>query len=244
MRTDDILKLLRRRGEKGVSSQDIADKCGFSRIGSSSKVISQLRAIGHNIEYDKERSLYVLNKKSDPAEEVIPEDAGEFQLTPDDDLPITEDTTVDPTDAIFFKISGKKDKIREFLLRAGAKGASPRELSKCSGVMLKNICYHIHSLRKSGEKITLKEGKYIIRANRRNPLYDKGTGDLPDSDIPVEVVELLGDKRLINSISKVHPEDLPVYMEHLRKVIYYTKCALAIIETNELLETLTIGDGR
>jgi biotin operon repressor len=241
MRTDEILKFLRKIGEKGVSSQDIADKCGFARAGSASKVISRLRAQGHDIEHDMKNHIYTLREK--PAK-VIPEDTGEVEHT-SSEVPLVIETTKNETDdAVFFKVSGKRDKIREYLLRAGAKGATPKELSKCSGVKTTNVCSHIHSLRKEGDKIALHDGRYIIRANRKNPIYDKGTESLPNSDIPVEVAELLGDKRLIGSINKVAPADLPVYLEHLRKVIYYTKCALAVIETSALLETLTIGDGR
>jgi hypothetical protein len=118
------------------------------------------------------------------------------------------------------------------------------ELSKCSGVSIKNICFHIHDLRNNGVKIKLNEGRYCIQAGSKHPLYNKGTKELPLINETADIELILGDKRLLKGINKIQPADLPTYMDLLKKIIYYTRCALAMHETTSMLESLTIGGDR
>ena len=236
MRTKETLTFLKRRGDKGVSTAELANKFGFKIVGSASKLISQLRRDGHKIQYDSEKGVYILIKDisiEKPVDEIAADTVEELNKIPEDN-----GTTSD--EALYFKISTKKEKILECLLRSGPTGASPKELSKISGVVEKNICFHIHALRKDGYKIRLDDGKYIIRANRNHPSYDKGTKSLPISEFPVEIASLLGDKRIL-MIEKIREEDLPTYIGLLKKIIYYTRCAIAMHDTTEFLENLKIG---
>lgn len=237
-RQEEVLKLLKKRGSKGVSVADIAEKFGFARSGSSSKIISQLRQDGHNIDFDTEASVYIIRSEK----ETSPTDDGVINSVLSNNKASKEDAPHD--DDLFHRVANKKDKILEYLIRAGKDGGDPSELSKYSGVGSKNVCFHIHALRKDGHNILTKEGRYIIRKNSRNPHYNIGTQDLPGSEIPVDLIELLGDKRLVNDIHKLRREELPVYIDFLKKIIFYTKCALAMFETREMLETLSIGDGK
>lgn len=236
MRTKETLTFLRKRGDKGVSTADLSHKFGFERVGSASKLISQLRRDGHKIQYDPEKGVYILIKDTPiepPVEEVPEEELNDTEGSTEGDGATTDE-------ALFFKISTKKEKILESLLRSGPSGATPKELSKISGVNEKNICFHIHALRKDGYKIRLNEGSYIIRANRNHPSYDKGTKGLPNSEFPVEIASLLGDKRIL-MLEKIREEDLPTYIGLLKKIIYYTRCAIAMHDTTEFLENLKIG---
>lgn len=241
-RQEEVLKLLKKRGQKGVSAVEIAEQFGFVHSGSSSKIIGQLRQAGHDIIHDNEASVYILraettSKDTDFIEKGHNPETEHFkEYVQEEDVP--------DDDNLFHKLASKKDKILEYLIRAGKAGGDPSELSKYSGVGSKNVCFHIHALRKEGHKILTKEGRYFIRKNSRNPNYNIGTQDLPLSEIPVGLMDLLGDKRLVNDIHKLRREELPVYIDFLRKIIFYTKCALAMYETREMLETLSIGDGQ
>lgn len=236
MRTKETLTFLRRRGDKGVSTAELAKKFGFERVGSASKLISQLRKEGHNIQHDPEKGVYILIKDT-PIEKPVEETATET-IEELNEVPEENGTTSD--EALYFRISTKKEKILECLFRSGPSGATPKDLSRISGVMEKNVTFHIHSLRKDGYKIRLDDGKYIIRANRNHPSYDKGTKGLPVSEFPVEIASLLGDKRIL-LIEKIREEDLPTYIGLLKKIIYYTRCAIAMHDTTEFLENLKIG---
>lgn len=243
-RQEEVLKLLKKRGSKGVSAAEIAEKFGFVRIGSSSKIIKQLRQIGHDIRFDTSASVYILTSEKSPSDDwddsigskVIEKSLRDSvsKENAEEDLPLDDD--------LFHRVANKKDKILEYLVRAGKVGGDPSELSKYSGVESKNVCFHIHALRKDGHKIMTKEGRYFIRKNSRTPNYNIGTQDLPVSEIPVDLIELLGNKKLVNDIHKLRREELPVYIDFLKKIIFYTKCALAMYETREMLETLSIGD--
>lgn len=237
MRMKETLTFLKRRGDKGVSTAELAQKFGFERTGSASKLISQLRKEGHNIQHDPEKGVYILIKDT-PVEPQVEEDTEDTLNEVDDSSKEANGVTTD--EALYFRISTKKEKILECLLRSGPAGATPNELSKISGVAQKNVTFHIHALRTDGYKIRLNEGKYIIRANRNHPSYDKGTKGLPVSEFPVEIASLLGDKRIL-MIEKIREEDLPTYIGLLKKIIYYTRCAIAMHDTTEFLENLKIG---
>jgi biotin operon repressor len=244
MRTEEALKYLRESGAKGVSTEEFSKKFGFKYQNSVSKVIRQLRGMGHAIEYNKDTGVYVLIEEANLTDETtkgsVPVDGEIYEENPEGD---TEGDTEDAKDESFaFRISCKRDKVLEFMTRAGKDGASLADLSKYSGIKSGGIAYHIHALRKMGHNITNKNGRYFVRANNKNPKYNTGTKNLPISDIPVDVLALLGDKRLINNIPKLRKEELPTYMDFLKKIIFYTKCALAMHETRDMLDTITIGD--
>ena len=239
MRNDEILEILRKSGENGISAQDLAKKFKFARVNSICKPINQLRLRGHNIANDRNLGVYILYENDN--------NSHESQLKVD---PITEpiNGTADitesdaPSDAKFLKMAGKREKVLEYLIRSGENGAKPIELSKYSGVSVKNICFHIHDLRKSGNHIKLIEGRYCIQAGKKYPRYNKGTKDLPLTNDTADIELILGDKRLLKGIKKIQPADLPTYMDLLKKIIYYTNCALAMHNTIDMLESLTIGD--
>lgn len=243
MRTDDALRYLRESGAKGVSTEEFSKIFGFKYQNSVSKVIRQLRALGHAIEYNKDTGVYVLIEEA----EVKTSDGGVADNSVLGDREIYEENPEGNTDnandeSFSFRVACKRDKVLEFLTRAGKMGASLADLSKYSGIKTGGIGYHIHALRKMGHNISNKSGRYFVRANNKNPKYNTGTKNLPISDIPVDVLALLGDKRLINNIPKLRKEELPTYMDFLKKIIFYTKCALAMHETRDMLDTITIGD--
>lgn len=237
MRTEEALGYLRDSGAKGVSTEELSKKFGYKYTNSVSKVIRQLRAMGHAIDYDKYTGVYVLIDEADVTGETSDSAVPEvFEENPADDPGKTEE------ESFFYRVACKRDKLLEYLTRAGKEGGSPADLSKYSGIKPKGICYHIYALRKKGHSITNKGGRYFIRASNKNPKYNTGTKNLPVSDIPVDVLTLLGDKRLINNIHKLRREELPTYMDFLKKIIFYTKCALAMHETHDMLDTITIGE--
>lgn len=243
-RTKETLTFLRRRKDKGITTAELAQKFGFERSGSASKLISQLRKDGHQIEYNPELGVYILIQDTSRkvSTKKITEDVEEVVVEVDEGEAVAEEeeNTATADEKLFFKVSTKKEKVLECLLRSGPAGATPAELSKISGVLERNICFQIHTLRKDGYKIRLNDGKYIIRANRNHPSYDKGTKGLPTSEIPVEMAGLIGDKRIL-MLDKIRPEDLPTYVGLLKKIIYYSSCAIAMHNTTEFLEKLTIG---
>ncbi len=240
MRTEEALNLLRENGAKGVSTEVFSKKFGYKFQNSVSKVIRQLRALGHAIDYNKDTGIYVLIDEATPTDETtkgsVPVDGEIYEESPESG---TDDTK---EESFSFRIASKRDKVLEFMTRAGKEGASIADLSKYSGIKTGGIAYHIHALRKMGHNITNRNGRYFVRANNKNPKYNTGTKNLPISDIPVDVLTLLGDKRLINNIPKLRKEELPTYMDFLKKIIFYTKCALAMHETRDMLDTITIGD--
>lgn len=241
MRTDEALKCLRESGTKGITTEELSNKFGFKYQNSVSKIIRQLRERGHAIDYDKNTGIYVLIAEA----EVKTSDGGVagnsvvdreiYEENPDD----TEDND---DDALFHRRACKSDKILEYLTRAGKEGASSEDLSKYAGTKSNGIGYHIHVLRKKGFKILLTEGRYFIKISRKTPRYNIGTKELPPSTIPVDILNLLGDKRLVNDIHKLRKEELPTYMDFLKKIIFYTKCALSMHETHDMLDTIKIGD--
>lgn len=237
MRTDELLKILRSRGAEGVSTNELANLFGFKLPGSASKLIKQLRAKGYVIERNPETRFYVLIKDLDKPTASPSEDSE----SPEG---VTNEKLIPDNDAKFFKISGKKEKILEILVRAGSTGASTEDISKYSGVSEKNIAGHIHSLRHAdGKKIILEGGVYILKGGKKHPLYEKGIEALPVSDNPVELEALLGDKRLLRGISRIpRGTQLATYLDLIQKIIYYTKCALAMHETVDALEALSNGE--
>lgn len=243
MRIDETLKLLRKRGGTGVSSEDIATKFGFKRKGSASKLINQLRAQGHYIKYNKKDGVYILyTRKHEQAPPSAPKVHLEDIVT-DNEIPAEDNNTKASDDALFFRVAGKKDKVLELLLREAPKRVSGIVLAKYAGVMPKNISPHIYALRHTdGHKIISERGYYSIKGNKKNKNYGKGIDNLTPSHLSVEVASLLGDKRLISDIHKLNPGELPTYMDFLKKIIFFTKCALAMYETDSMLETITIGD--
>lgn len=242
MQADKILEFMRKRGANGVSSEEIAKKLGYVHANSSSKIISQLRAAGHQILFNKDTRRYTLVEEKESEEVPAMEVPTNPESTP---------SSVDPSEAKFFKILNKKDKILQYLIRCGKNGADCEELGKVSGVSPKNVCFHIFALRrKDMHKITFKNGRYYIKGAANNPLYNKGTNDLPISGSKgsdefktiSDLESILGDKRLVRDIGKIRQEDLRTYMDYLKKILYYTQCALAMFDTYKLLDTLTRGD--
>lgn len=224
MRTDETLEFLRERGNKGVSAEELGEKFGFKISGSSSKLINQLRDAGHNIISDRKLGVYILKEKN-------------AKISKESDT-----TTIDNS---LFKALGKKDRVLECLQRAGTEGASAEELAKHAGIEEKNIAYHIHALRnKDGKKIFLVEGKYCLKApkNNKSASYGKGLEDLPEVTESTNFVSIIGNKRLSDGIDKVRPEDKAAYLDLLKKVVYYSKCALAMLEASEMINSITIGD--
>jgi len=234
MRTDDLLGMLRKSGTEGLLIQEVAEKFQFKIPGSASKLIKQLRAKGYVIDRNPETKRYILIKDPGVPSKSLPE----TQETPNEtgDTMQSEDTT-------FFKISGKKAKILEVLIRSGSDGASTSDISKYSGVSEKNIAGHIHSLRHTdGMKIQLVDGKYILKGEKKHPLRDKGVEALPESNSLAELEAVLGDKRLIKGVSRIpRGTQLATYMDLIQKIIYYTKCALAMHETIDALEKISNG---
>lgn len=236
---DKILNILRDRGEEGISSKDLAKKFNYALIGSVCKPINQLRAAGHNIISDRATGVYRLCEKDTgiQSEEKSTQDNPESQ-----NESVGTDNSETPFDVKLPKKAGKRERVLEHLIRSGDNGATPAELSKWSGVHVKNICFHIHDLRNSGNKIKLNEGRYCIQASSKHPRLNRGTKNLPVPNDIADIELILGDKRLLKGIKKIQPADLPTYMDLLKKIIYYTNCALAMHNTIDMIESLTIGD--
>jgi biotin operon repressor len=234
MRTDEALAMLKKQGEKGISTEEFGKKFGFQNPGSISKTIGQLRATGYDITYNKDNAVYVLkNNKADTVESA--------SVTPIEEEP-KKDASTPSTYAT------KKELILEALLEAGKEGANVEYLAKMSGVNQKNVCFHVHSLRKiDGCKISMIEGRYILKNRPKKP---SALQQFPSDVVPPEIegrasieelFSSISDRSLIAGINKINPEDRRSYLELLKKVIYYKKCALSMLETTNIINSINVG---
>jgi biotin operon repressor len=226
MRPEQTLDLLRKKGRKGVSSTELAKKFKFKLEGSSCKIIKQLREEGHDIHRDKVRGVYIL------IQEKVSEETGNSKKV---------------VDVPHLKTYGKKDKVLECLLKAGTGGTSTEEIAEYAGIDYKNVCSHIHSLRHTNfQKIENKGGLYFLTVPQKSLTPNKGINLTPvnQDNNPIDLDKAIGIKTLLKGADNISLEDLPGYMSLVKKVIYYGKCAAAMLETNNVLESLTIGDDK
>ena len=246
-RKDSLIASLRKKGEEGMSSKAIAKKFGYSRTDSSSKMIFLLRRDGYNIEYNTERQVYVLIEKADeePSEEtdevteVTSEETPEVDHTGEDTPEEEEDAQIIDTG----RPGNKRTAVLSVLLKNGKEGATPKELAKRAKLRVANICYHIHALRKKdGLKIENIDGKYYLKSRKIrlngkavSPSSNGSAEPLTDED---QLIELINDKELVRGLKIIQPEDLPYYLDLIKKVIYHRQAALSLVKTAELLTKL------
>lgn len=112
---------------------------------------------------------------------------------------------------------------------------------------MNNICFQIHALRKEGYKIVLENSRYIIKKGQGHPLYGKNlpagaTSAVDESH--AQLASALNDSRLLNGIKKIHEGDRATYLELLRKVVFYRRSALNMLETTEMFNNFAIGVGQ
>lgn len=79
-------------------------------------------------------------------------------------------------------------------------------------------------------------GKYIL--NSRGVKTRKPTTGVPTDTNLVD--NLISDKILFSGINKISPADRAAYVDLLKKIIYYKKCAQSMLETTSILETFSI----
>lgn len=249
-RADEVFALLKKKGQDGATATDIAKRFGFKVNGSACKLIIQLRSQGHNIQNLNGRYT-LINDAEHKIETPTIEDAVEPDTTPSNKLsdikpdqelnsvPVTTIPDSNPT----FTSTRKYERVLETLIHYSETGATAAELAKYSGVEERNICYHIHTIRKNGNKIDLREGKYILKklhgqtSVRNLPM----TVTQAEFDPNAKLAAALNDNRLYKGIDKVSPEDKSTYMDLIKKVVYYRQCALNLLETAEMLNTKIMG---
>jgi len=227
MRTDETLEVLREKGTDGISCADLSAHFKFKLPTSASKIITRLIKEGHNIKHDKIRKVYVLlsqksSKKSEDIENTS-EDIGEISLR----TPL------------------KKELVYQCLENSGSKGATSTEISEYAGIETHSVCGHIHTLRKNpANNIKTINGTYILKKGKRNntPTKSYEPSQASPNNPAQDLDKTIGIKVLLKGAERVLPEDLDGYMALVKKVIYYGKCAAAMIETNDVLENINVGE--
>lgn len=232
------LQLLKKRGEEGVSTEELAKKFGYNSRNSAGKLMWLLRRGGHKINYDKKNRIFVLvnGKITNDVKKSLKKVNQKGSIK--DDIDNIDDTDIvikSPAELAGVPPNTKKGLIYNLLVSRGKEGATPEELSKCSGTKRKNVCYQIHAIRKSiGCKIEMVKDKYTLKS-RNVSSYGSNTVTVSETD---HILDKIGNKKLIMGIHKIRPEDHESYLDLLKNIIYYTKCAENMIETTELLNAV------
>jgi len=228
MRTQETLDILRERGANGIKAEELSTKFGHVIPGSVSKLITLLRAKGHTIISDRAVG-YVLTK-----ENIITEAPRVKRPYNRKEKPAEDSGGTVP--------EHKKYQILEVIRAAGAAGSNPSDLAKVAAIKERSVCYHIHILRKEGHSILFKGGMYVLKGSKRvrppesSPVSANVQNDAVDLK---DIADTIGNKRLIQGINKIKNADKPAYVDLLRKIFYYTRCATAMLDTNVYFETLT-----
>jgi DNA-binding transcriptional ArsR family regulator len=235
-RKEELLDILKKRGEQGISSKEIAKRFKYNNFGSGSKLIYQLRRLGHHIEHFPDRGVYVFHdnstkkiKKEINTEivEEAPEQTPETVVSEEDSTPKKEKNFV----------GTKKDYILQLLIEKDKEGASAHELASLTGIKIGTISYHIHSLRKREKlKIVNINGRYILKS-KKVPFSDnfsslKAPSENPELD---KLLDILNDRELINGFKSISPEDMESYLNLIKNVAYYRQCALNLVNTSKII---------
>lgn len=222
-RQEEILDLLKSRGEEGFSVKEIASSLGYKNRVSVNKAVWLVKKEGHDVYFDKSRKVYVLN--------------GSKAHSPN---------RPDLTAATKKRRNFVKESIKELLQESSSSGGcTPKELAQAAGIKEKNVCYHIFSLRhKDNMKIVLNKGKYILKSRSNNssvivrPRTDvkSSTKEVnPINDNRSALEKELNDKRLLNGLSVIQSEDMDSYLDLLKKMVFYRRCAIGLLETTEMI---------
>lgn len=237
------LQLFKKREGKGVTTLELARKFGYNNRNSASKLIWLLRQEGHEIDYDNKKGIFVLisNNKTNSKKTSKP------VITSSENNNIKS-----PAELIGLNNDTKKGIVYNMLINRGKEGASVEELAVKAGLKKENVCYHIHVIRRDvGCKINMINGRYIIK-NRNIPTNESNntspskestfytmsaaykSKDITISD-PDNILNKIGNKKLVMGIHSIRQEDLESYLDLLKNIIYYTKCAESMLETTQLL---------
>lgn len=234
-RKKTTLQLLKKRGDKGVSTEELAKKFNYGNRNSASKLMWLLRADGHKIQYDKGKGVHILkeNNKKIYHTEVRSKDMIE---TIKKDSENSDDIRIkSPAELAGMRPDTRKALAYNMLVSRGKEGATPEEIANVSDTKRDNVCYQIHALRRDiGCKIEMVSGRYILK-NRNLPTYGSNAITVSDSD---NILNKIGNKKLVMGIHKVRAEDQEAYLDLLRNIIYYTKCAESMLETTQLLDAV------
>lgn len=233
MRTDELLQKLRRAGEKGLTAKQIANIFGMKLRGSSNKIINQLRKEGHEIVQEEKNSPYVLKESKNKKIE-------EFN---EDDVDTLVDELVED-EAEEKETLPKKEQIFKLLQENINKGVSKEKIASYANISEKTVSYHIHTLRaNSGYNIICSNGYYILKSkkkyNRTQKKEFKPEKEQPSEEQKIE--EALNDKELFLGIQLINQDYRQNYIDLLYKIIFYRKCAKALLDTNKILNGT--GDG-
>lgn len=239
-----VLKLLKEQGEKGITTKQIANIFRFKKIGSTSKIIWYLKKDGFNINYDTEKKAYVLENSDKVIKQMPTKNA--LQVITKNDSQTTSENEQQKDFSIYTPTTHKNDKskkelVLQCLTAFEANGVSALEIAKHTGIMLKNICFHIYSLRRyNNYKILFKEGRYYL-SSKSDHIKNISKHLLAPTEEAPNLFEALNDKRLVQGIEKINAEDRASYIDLLKKIIYYRKCALGMLDTTQLLEDMNLG---
>jgi biotin operon repressor len=242
-RRDQVLAFLKERGSGGVSSEEIASKLGLELAGSACKIINRLRKEGYEITHNQK--IYTLISQPSKASPGTPP----LNQIADIAVPPQTEAKADQKPDMLadtIKTKSKKNKVLEYLLAQGTEGASASDITKHSGVAEQSICFQIHVLRKGGNKIIHQDGKYFLK-KVQDSIYGKALRANVTSaanDPQAKLATALNDPKLLSGINKINPEDRTSYLDLLKKIIYYRRCALNMLETTEMLNNITIGVGQ
>ena len=114
-------------------------------------------------------------------------------------------------------------------------GATAEMIAKGVPIKKHNVCGHIHTLRKDGHKINMHNGRYFLKKENINASSYSPKRERIDND---SIFNSIADKKLIAGINKINPEDIETYLDLLKKIIYYTKCAESMIATTQLMDAV------
>jgi biotin operon repressor len=228
MRTDDLLQQLRKVGEKGLTSKEMSKFLGLKLRGSSNKIVNQLRREGYNIVQKDKNHPYVLkeeNSKKIENSDIVHESAEDEEIKENKNIP-------------------KKELILKLLKNNINKKVSKKVIASCATISEKTVSYHIHTLRANGEYNIYCTNGYYILTNKKK--YNKHIENKPipqeeQHSEEQEIEKALNDKYLFEGIRLMPPDCLQNYLDLIQKIIYYRKCARALLDTNKMLKR--IGDG-
>jgi predicted transcriptional regulator len=223
-REDVLLDMLKKRGEQGVYTNEIADKFKIKK-SSATKLTWLLRKKGYIVEFNGK--CYVL--KGSPSQG-------------------------NKNSHHIRNVSGgkraKMDIILQLIKDAGKDGVKVKDLAVKAGVKQNNICFHIFSLRhRHKEKISFRKGRYYTTgsaASAREHVQEHQrkipVSDCNGKSFVKEMALIMGDDDLLDKIKNLSPEDTTLFLINMKQAVHAKKVCSSILETsldaNNILQEL------
>lgn len=220
-RKNQLIAMLKKSGDKGLTSEQIANSFGWKNISSAGKLIKGVRESGINIKY--EHGHFKTNGSSSshtmsPIQKTRPSTNGGMTL---------------------------RSKVLNAVMLAGARGITLPDISRESGSKETAVASHLNALRREGHKFkySKKQGLYFYKGQNlrwSTRKYKRREAQVPTFSAAQEnVLDILGNKKLTAAARRLDPETLTQdFLPLIRQAYVAIRMAEAIADSGKYIEEI------